>query len=146
MITPTTLLRAITGRRQKSLKRIFRKLAEILETRVAIGLARDRQQPPFARHPAGQAFVQFQAHAADFRFVMRVRSAKHQIVAVAEIHQAGIALRVFHHQRYNALQNLLQAHLAHHEPADLLKQTELLLNPLQTAFEIFCLRHGFIIV
>jgi hypothetical protein len=77
---------------------------------------------------------------------MSVGSAKHQIVAVAKVNQAGIAFGIFHNQRNDSLQNLLQTHIPNHEPADFLEKPELLLDPLQAAFEVFCLRHGFIIV
>jgi len=44
------------------------------------------------------------------------------------------------------LQNLLEAHVTHHETANLLKYPKLLFKPLQAGFELFSLRHGFIIV
>ncbi len=78
--------------------------------------------------------------------MMSVGRAKYQIIAVTEVNQAGIALGIFDHQGYDALQNLLQSHIPNHEPADFLEEPELLLDPLQAAFEVFCLRHGFIIV
>jgi hypothetical protein len=68
------------------------------------------------------------------------------MVGVTKINQTGIALRILDNEGNDALQNLLQTHIPHHEPADLLEEPELLLDPLQTAFEVFCLRHGFIIV
>jgi hypothetical protein len=78
--------------------------------------------------------------------VVRIRGTEHKTIGVAKINQAGIALSVFDDQGNDTLQDLLEAHLANHEAANLLKQTELLLDPLQAALDIFCLRHGFIIV
>jgi hypothetical protein len=77
---------------------------------------------------------------------MGVGSAQHQFVPVAKVNQTGIALGVLDNQGNNALQNLLQSHFPNHKPADFLEKPELLFDPLQTAFEVFCLRHGFIIV
>jgi hypothetical protein len=43
------------------------------------------------------------------------------------------------------LQHFLQAQLANHEPADLLKQTQLLFGPLQAQLKIFGFWHDPII-
>ena len=64
---------------------------------------------------------------------------QNQFVAIAQVKQAGIALGKFNHKRYNALQDLMQAHLPYHETAHSLKQTELLLNAFQPFLDIFCL-------
>ncbi len=78
--------------------------------------------------------------------MMSVRRTEDQFIAVAKINQAGIALGIFDNQGNDSLQNILQTHIPNHKPADFLKKPELLLDSLQAAFEVFCLRHGFIIV
>ena len=55
---------------------------------------------------------------------------------IEQVHQAGIALHELDDQRDNALQNLLQAHLAHHEAADLLEQAQLLLGALEAYLKL----------
>ena len=52
----------------------------------------------------------------------RVGSAEHQLVVIQQINQAGIAFHELDDQGDDALQHLLQAHLADHEPADFLEQ------------------------
>jgi hypothetical protein len=74
---------------------------------------------------------------------VRIRSAENQVVGVAEIDEARIALRILDYQRNNPLQNLLQSHVSNHETADLLEQAQLLFDPLEAGFEVLCLRHGF---
>ena len=140
-MTPTTRLRAITGAERKASKVSSGSSPKYFEPRILVGLARNRQQTPLARHPAGETFVQLQAHLADRGRMRRVGSAQHQLVVIQQIDQAGIAFREFHHQGNDALQNLLQAHLAHHEPADLLEQPQLLFGALQAHLELFGFRH-----
>jgi hypothetical protein len=130
---------------KKCLESVFRQLAEIFKTRIAISFAGNRDEPPFARHPSRQTLVQFQPDAPDLSFVMRIGSAQNQVFAVAKVNQARIALGKFHDQRHNSLQNLLQAHVANHEAADFLKQTQLLFDALESRFQVFWLRHGYII-
>jgi hypothetical protein len=132
-------------RRKKRLEGIFLQLAKRLEPRILVRLARNRQQPALPRHPAGESFVGPHAQLADGRRVRPVGSAQHQFLAVQQVHEAGIALGILHHQRYNALKNLAQAHFPNHKAADLLEQTQLLLGPLQSQLEILGLRHEFII-
>jgi hypothetical protein len=121
---------------------VFRQFAEIFEPRVPVRLARNRQETPLPGYPSGQPFVQFQPDTPDFRLVMRVRSAKNKVIAIAKIDQTGIAFRIFDYQGNNALQNFLQTHFPNHKPAHLLKEPKLLLDPLQAALNVFCLRHG----
>ena len=53
--------------------------------------------------------------------MMRIGCAKHKLVIIGQIDETGIALRKLDHERNNPLQYLLQAHVAHHEPAYFLK-------------------------
>ena len=45
------------------------------------------------------------------------------------------------HQRYDAFEDLLKTHLAHHKAADFLEQAELLLRALETLFQVLGFRH-----
>ena len=141
LITPTTRLRAITGAERNASKVSSGSSPKYLEPGVLVSLARNGQQAPLARHPAGQAFVQPQPHLADGGGVRRVGSAQHQLVAVEQVDQAGIALRELHHQRDDALQNFLQAHLPNHEAADLLEQAQLLFGALEACLKLSRFRH-----
>jgi len=134
------------GRREEGFEGVLRQFAEVLEPGIAICLARDGQQSAFAGYPSGETFVQLEPDAADLGFVVGVRRTQYKVVAVAKIDKAGIAFRKFDNQRNNALQDLLQTHIAYHEPADFLEEPQLLFDSLQPHFKLFCLRHGFIIV
>ena len=146
LITPTTRFRAITGADRKASKLSSGNSPNVLKRWILIRLARDRQQPPLPGHPARQALRRSHPHFADGRRMRRVRSAQHQFVVGQKIYQAGIALREFHHQRYHALQHLGQAHVAHHESADLLEEAQLLLGAFETRFQLSGFRHDLIIV
>jgi hypothetical protein len=77
--------------------------------------------------------------------MMGIGGTQNEILVVAKVNQAGIALRKLHNERNNTLENFLQAHVPNHETADLLEKPKLLLNPLEAAFQVFCLRHYSII-
>ena len=75
----------------------------------------------------------------------RVGRAEYEFFVVQQVYQAGIALGEFHDQRNYALKDLLQAHFADHEPADLLEQAQLLLGTLETPLEVLGFGHDYII-
>src|SRR5579862_8566186 len=84
--------------RKKRLETIFRQLAKVFESRIFIGFAGDCQKSALACHPAGETFVELEADFADFCFVMSVRRAKDEFVAIAKIDEAGIALGKLYYQ------------------------------------------------
>ena len=114
-----------------------------LRTRIEVGLARHREQAPLARHPARQAFSQLQAHLAESIRLGIVGGAQHQFAILEQVQQAGVALHEFDHQVDHAVQGVRQAHLAHHEAADFLEETELLLDMLELRFQFFNPGHRF---
>src|SRR5579884_2022261 len=109
---------------------ILFELAELLEARVAVGLARDGEQPPLARDPAGETFAPAHAQLANRGGVGLIGRAQDQVLAIQQIDEAGIAGGVFDDQGHDAVEHILQAQIPHHEPADLLKQAQLLLGAL----------------
>lgn len=132
--------------RQKRFERIFREILEILEARIMVGLPRDRQKPPLASHPAGEAFVQLQSHLTGCCRLRVTGCAKDQPVLIEQVQQAGVALHKFDDQGDDSPKDLLQTHIAHHKAADLLEQTQLLLAALQTSLQIpYSIGHTFII-
>jgi acetylornithine deacetylase/succinyl-diaminopimelate desuccinylase-like protein len=129
------------GRAEKGLKLIFRQFGEAAEAGVLIGFLRNGQQAAFARHPAGQTFAHAQPH-----FAQRIRSrivgrAQHQLVVINEIDEAGVATHVFHQHAVDGLQCFLQTQLLHHQPADPLKQLQLLPQSFYLCFLFLKPRH-----
>ncbi len=124
---------------------VFFQFAEGLEPRILVGFARNREQAPLARDPAGQTLIPPQPQLADGGRVRPVGRTQHQFLAITQIDQAGVALGELHDERHNAVQYILQADVANHEAADLLKQAQLLFDPLEPGFELFGFRHDFII-
>jgi len=55
---PDHLVARDNGRREKRFERVFRQIAEVLKPRIVVGFPRNRQQPAFPRHPAGEALIQ----------------------------------------------------------------------------------------
>ncbi len=51
----------------------------------------------------------------------------------------------FEHQCIDGRENLFEAQLFGHQPADFLEEAQLLLGPFQLRFELFYLGHCFII-
>src|SRR5579864_1724847 len=70
-----------------------------------------------------------------------VRCTQHQLVMIQQVHQAGIAFHELDDQGNDTLQNLLQAHLAYHEPADFLEKAQLLLGALKAHLKLSGFRH-----
>jgi hypothetical protein len=70
-----------------------------------------------------------------------VRGAEHQFGVLEQIYEAGIALHEFDNQGDDALQNLLEAHFPHHQPADFLKKPKLLVCSLEAGLDFLKLRH-----
>ena len=130
---------------EKSFVGVLWQVAEVFEPWIPIRLPGDRQQTPFVRHPPGQAFIEPQPDLPDRRRVRCIGRAQDQFVLVQQVNQAGVAFHEFHNERNNALQDLLETHFLHHEPADALKQAKLLLESLRAEFEIFTLWHDYII-
>jgi hypothetical protein len=131
--------------REKRLETVFRQVSYRLEPGIPVSLTRDGQEPPFTGYPPCQAFMQSQTDLADRSLVESVRSAQYQFVVIQEVNQAAVALGELNDQRDDSLKHFLQAHLAHHEPANLLKKTELLFGALEPLIEIPDLRHYLII-
>ena len=63
--------------------------------------------------------------------------------AFEQVEQARIAIHKLDHQRNHALQSLGQAHVARHEPADLLQQPKLLFGVFELPFEFLNSRHAY---
>ena len=122
---------------------VFGERAKKLEAGIAIAFPGNGEQAAFPRDPAGEALIQSQADLADFGGVRVVGGAQDELVAVEQVDQARIALHEFDDQVHDALQDVLQAEVAHHEAADLLNQAQLLLSACQPRFQIFgFLSHG----
>ena len=115
---------------------IFRQLAEGFEAAILERFHGEGQHLALPRDPAGEAFLQLQADAADLRRVRTRAGAQDQFGVVDQVQQAGVAQGEVLNQFGNRLQRLIQAELAHHQAAHPLVDTELLFQPLEPAFEI----------
>src|SRR5689334_2360687 len=79
-------------RGEKCFERVFRKLAKKFEAGIAISFPRNCQEPAFARNPPGETFIRPEPDTANFGFMMRIGCAKHKLVVIRQIDEAGIAL------------------------------------------------------
>jgi hypothetical protein len=73
--------------------------------------------------------------------VRRVGGAQHELIVIDQVNQAGIALGKLDNKLNDALQHFVQTQIPNHQPADLLKKTQLLLSPLQAQLKVLALRH-----
>jgi hypothetical protein len=75
----------------------------------------------------------------------RIGGAQNQFIIIDQVDQTRVARHELTDEADNALQNLDEAQLADHEPADLLEQAQLLLRALQALLQFFIAGHYIII-
>lgn len=115
---------------------ILRQVFEVFETRIIVCLARDREQPAFAGYPARQTFIQTKPHLADTEASGLVGGNQHQFTAFHPVDQARLAVEEIADKFNDLLQRVIEIHIARHQPADPLKNTQLLFGPLESLFKI----------
>ncbi len=106
--------------RQESFVGIFDQGLKSLEARVRAGIGGQRDHGLVLGHPTGDAFAHLHAQISQRGGVRQLRSAQHDLVAVAlnQVNQARVAFGNLRGDSYDFPEHLVERKLGAHNAAD----------------------------